>query len=187
MKEFWNRILMLLAAAGGWLGFFLGTSENDGLLYALIVFVVLDYVVGVLRAIVDKRLSSESGFKGLVKKSVMLMLVGLGNILDVHVLGQRSVIRTAVIFCEMSNEGISLLEHAAYLGVPIPASLREVLEQLHNKEANGKESVRKVIQNGSDKVANDENADDDNDAEINLESNQDSDADENSHIGKAKQ
>jgi len=135
MKEIWTWIQLMLAAIGGWLGWFLGGS--DGFLYALIAFVVIDYITGVMCAIVDKKLSSEVGFKGICKKVLIFMMVGIGNIIDVQVLGQAGVLRTAVIFFYLSNEGVSMLENAGHLGLPIPAKLKEVLEQLHDRS--GKE------------------------------------------------
>ena len=135
MKEIWTWIQLLLAAIGGWLGWFLGGA--DGFLYALIAFVVIDYITGVMCAIVDKKLSSEVGFKGICKKVLIFMMVGIGNIIDVQVLGQAGVLRTAVIFFYLSNEGVSMLENAGHLGLPIPTKLKEVLEQLHDKS--GKE------------------------------------------------
>ena len=137
MKEFWNVIQVVFAAVGGWLGWFLGGT--DGFLYALIAFVVIDYITGIMCAIVDHKLSSEIGFKGIFKKVLIFTMVGIGNIIDVQVLGQAGVLRTAVIFFYISNEGVSLLENAGHLGLPIPAKLKEVLEQLHdrsNKEDN---------------------------------------------------
>ena len=124
MKEFWNMIQLTFAALGG----------CDGLLYALLVFVIVDYVTGVLCAINDKALSSEVGFRGLCRKVLIFALVAIGHILDIYVIGNGSVLRTAVIFFYMSNEGISILENAGHLGLPIPDQLRLVLEQLHDRE-----------------------------------------------------
>ncbi len=132
MKEFWNTIQLIFAAIGGWLGYFLGGF--DGLLYALLAFVVLDYVTGVMCAIADKTLSSNVGFKGICRKVLIFLLVGVANILDVHVIGTGSVLRTAVIFFYISNEGVSLTENAAHLGLPVPEKLKAVLEQLHTRE-----------------------------------------------------
>ena len=131
MKEIWTWIQLMLAAIGGWLGWFVGGA--DGFLYALIAFVVIDYITGVMCAIVDKKLSSEVGFKGICKKVLIFILVGVGNIIDVQVLGQAGVLRTAVIFFYLSNEGVSLLENAGHLGLPVPAKLKAVLEQLHDR------------------------------------------------------
>ncbi len=132
MKEFWNTIQLIFAAIGGWLGYFLGGF--DGLLYALLAFVVLDYITGVMCAIADKTLSSNVGFKGICRKVLIFLLVGVANVLDVHVIGTGSVLRTAVIFFYISNEGVSLTENAAHLGLPVPEKLKAVLEQLHNRE-----------------------------------------------------
>lgn len=131
MKEFWNTIQLLFAGIGGWLGYFLGGC--DGLLFALLAFVVIDYITGVMCAIADKTLSSEVGFKGICRKVLIFLLVGIANILDVQVIGTGSILRTAVIFFYISNEGVSLLENAAHLGLPIPAKMKAVLEQLHDK------------------------------------------------------
>lgn len=131
MKELWNTMQIILAAVGGWLGYFLGGC--DGLVYALILFVAADYVTGVMCAVVDKRLSSEIGFKGICKKVLIFILVGLANILDVQIIGTGCVLRTAVIFFYISNEGVSLLENAAHLGLPVPEKLKDILQQLHNR------------------------------------------------------
>lgn len=136
MKEFWNTIQLVFAAVGGWLGYFLGGC--DGLLYALIAFVAIDYITGVMCAISDKTLSSEVGFRGICRKVLIFLLVGIGNIIDVQVLGSPGVLRTAVIFFYLSNEGVSLLENAAHLGLPVPDAIKTVLEQLHDR-ADGKE------------------------------------------------
>ena len=135
MREFWNTIQLIFTAVGGWLGWFLGGC--DGLLYALIVFVVIDYVTGVMAAVVDHKLSSEVGFKGIFKKVLIFLLVGIGHILDTQVIGSGSVLRTAVIFFYLSNEGVSLIENAAHLGLPIPEKLKDVLEQLHDRAEKG--------------------------------------------------
>lgn len=131
MKEFWNTIQLIFAAVGGWLGYFLGGC--DGLLYALIAFVVIDYITGGMCAINDHNLSSEVGFRGICRKILIFLLVGIANILDIHVIGTGSVLRTAVIFFYISNEGVSLLENAAHLGLPVPEKIKVVLEQLHDR------------------------------------------------------
>lgn len=131
MKEFWNTIQLVFAGIGGWLGYFLGGC--DGLLYALVVFVVVDYITGVMVAISTKTLSSAVGFKGICRKVLIFLLVGIANILDVNVIGTGCILRTAVIFFYISNEGISLLENAGRLGLPIPEKIKMVLEQLHDK------------------------------------------------------
>lgn len=135
MREFWNTIQLIFTAVGGWLGWFLGGS--DGLLFALIAFVVIDYITGVMCAISDKKLSSAVGFKGICKKVLIFALVGGGHILDAFVIGSGSVLRTAIIFFYLSNEGVSLVENCAHLGLPVPQKLKDVLEQLHNRAEKG--------------------------------------------------
>ena len=127
----WTKIQIAITAIGGWLGYFLGGL--DGLMIALIVLMTLDYISGVICAIIDKKLSSAVGFKGVCKKVFILMLVGVAHIIDMHVVGTGSALRGAVICFYMSNEGLSLLENAAYLGLPIPEKLKEILAQLHDR------------------------------------------------------
>ena len=131
MKEFWNTIQLIFSAVGGWLGYFLGGC--DGLLYALIAFVVIDYITGVMCAVINRELSSAVGFKGIFRKVLIFLLVGIANVIDVQVIGTGAVLRTAVIFFYISNEGVSLLENAGHLGLPIPEKIKTVLEQLHDR------------------------------------------------------
>ena len=130
----WTKLQLAFAAIGGWLGYFLGGA--DGLLIALIVLAVLDYVTGVMCAIADKKLSSAVGFRGIFKKVLIFMLVGVGHIVDTHVVGTGSALRSAVICFYLSNEGLSVLENTAHLGLPVPDKLREVLTQLHGRDDN---------------------------------------------------
>ena len=132
MKEFWTTIQVVFAGIGGWLGWFLGGC--DGLLYALLAFVVIDYITGIMCAVVDKKLSSAVGFKGICKKVLILMLVGVANVVDIHIVGTGSALRSAVICFYLSNEGLSLLENAAHIGLPVPDKLKDVLAQLHRRE-----------------------------------------------------
>lgn len=137
MKEFWNIIQLIFTAVGGWLGYFLGGC--DGLLFALVAFVAADYITGVMCAISDGELSSGVGFKGICRKVLIFILVGIANILDLQVIGTGSILRTAVIFFYISNEGVSLLENAGHLGLPIPEKLKLVLAQLHDRAETDKE------------------------------------------------
>lgn len=137
MKDFsiqliWTKIQIALTALGGWLGYFLGGL--DGLITALVIFVVIDYVTGVMCAVADKTLSSAVGFKGIFRKILIFLLVGAAHIVDAQVVGSGSALRTAVICFYLSNEGVSLLENAARLGLPVPEKLKSVLEQLHDRE-----------------------------------------------------
>ena len=147
MKEFWNAIQLVFTSVG--LGYFLGGC--DGLLIAMVVFAVVDYITDLMCAVVDKKLSSEVGFKGICRKVLIFILVGIANILDVEVIGTESILRTAVIFLYLSNEGVSLLENAAYLGLPVPTKLKEVLEQLHGRaETNGNDKAKTDTDNNKE-------------------------------------
>lgn len=132
MREFWNLIQFIFAVMGGWIGYFLGGC--DGIFYALLIFVVLDYITGIMCAVADKKLSSAVGFKGICRKVLIFAMVGVGNIIDIQISGNAGVLRTAVIFFYLSNEGLSLVENAASLGLPIPSKLHKVLKQLHERE-----------------------------------------------------
>lgn len=131
MKDFWNVIQLIFSALGGWLGYFLG--GRDGLLYTLLAFTAMDYITGVMCAVNDHTLSSDVSFRGICRKVLIFMLVGIANILDADIIGTGSVLRTAVIFFYISNEGVSLLENAAHLGLPVPEKIKMVLEQLHDR------------------------------------------------------
>lgn len=132
MKNFLNWIQIIFTAIGGWLGWFLGGW--DGFLYSLTAFVVIDYITGVMCAILDKTLSSEIGFRGIFKKILIFALVGVGHILDNIIIGSGSIMRTAIIFFYLSNEGISILENAGRIGLPIPLKLKNILDQLRSKD-----------------------------------------------------
>ena len=127
----WARIQAAVTALGGWIGWFLGGV--DGMLIALIVLMALDYLSGVMRAVEDRKLSSAVGFRGICKKALILMLVGVANLLDTNVVGGAAVLRGAVLCFYLSNEGLSLLENAACLGLPVPEKLKEILAQLHDR------------------------------------------------------
>ena len=131
----WAKIQAAITVIGGWLGYFLGGL--DGLMIALVIFVVLDYVTGIMCAIADKKLSSSVGFKGICRKVLIFLLVGVAHIVDLHVVGSGSVLRGAVVCFYLSNEGVSMLENAAHLGLPVPEKLKVILEQLHDREAPG--------------------------------------------------
>lgn len=106
----------------------------DGLFYALIAFMVLDYITGIIVACIRKNLSSETGFKGIAKKVFILVLVAVANILDTQIVGDSSVCRSAVIGFYIANEGISITENAVKMGVPVPRKIVDVLEQLKKKD-----------------------------------------------------
>jgi toxin secretion/phage lysis holin len=132
MKDIINTIQIVIAAVGGYIGYFLGGL--DGFLYALIAFVVIDYLTGIMVAVIEKKLSSEVGFRGIFKKVLIFSLVAVAHIIDAELIRTGSAIRTAVIFFYLSNEGISILENTAKIGLPIPEKLKTVLEQLNKEE-----------------------------------------------------
>ena len=127
----WAKVQAAIAAIGGYLGYFVGGV--DGLMTALLIFMVLDYITGLMCAIADKQLSSAVGFKGIYKKVLILMLVGVAHIVDLHVVGAGDALRSAVVCFYLSNESVSMLENAAHLGLPIPEKLKDVLAQLHGR------------------------------------------------------
>lgn len=133
----WDDIQIIITAFGGVIGGFLGGI--DGFMYTLIAFVVIDYVTGIMCAIVEKNLDSEVGARGIFKKVLIFLLVGIANLIDVNVIGQGAILRTAVIFFYLSNEGVSILENAGRLGLPIPSKLKAVLAQLRD-DAEGEEN-----------------------------------------------
>ena len=132
----WAKIQMAIAAIGGWLGYFLGGM--DGLMIALVVYMALDYITGLMCAVSDKKLSSTVGFKGICKKVLIVMLVDVAHVVDMYVVGSGNALRSAVVCFYLSNEGVSLLENAAHLGLPSPEKLKEVLEQLHDRASDEK-------------------------------------------------
>lgn len=130
MKEFWTTFKFVFADISTWLRWFLG--GYDGLLYALLSFVVIDYITNVMCAVTNKKPSGSVGFKGIFNRVLIFALVGIGNILDTQIIGTGSVLRTAVIFFYLANEGVSLLENASHLGLAIPNKLKSILKQLND-------------------------------------------------------
>ena len=141
MRDIWTFIQMAFAAIGGWIGWFLG--GYDGFLYALIAFVVIDYILGVMCAILEKHLSSDVGARGIFKKVVIFSLVGIAHIIDQNIIGDGGGIRTAVIFFYLSNEGISIIENSTRIGLPVPEKLKEILEQL--KDGGDKDGTKQCL------------------------------------------
>jgi len=118
---------VLLSVASEFLGAY------DGLLHALVVFAVIDYITGILQAISDRQLSSEIGAHGIVKKVAMFALVGIANMIDLHIVGSEHLVRSATLWFYLSNEGISIIENITAMGVPVPEKLKEVLQQIKGK------------------------------------------------------
>ena len=131
MDGFLNYSKTAIALTGGVLGWLLGGF--DSLIYALVAFVALDYVTGVLLAIVNKKVSSQIGFKGICKKVLIFVLVALGNIIDRYVICTGSTLRTMLIMFYLSNEGISLIENTGKMGLPFPEKIKTAIHQLKDK------------------------------------------------------
>ena len=131
MEHLMEYIRPVNAAIGDLIGWFIG--GNDILLYALIAFVVVDYITGVLCAVIEKNLASAIGFRGIFQKVMIFLLVGIANVLDTKILGAGAMLRSAVIFFYIANEGISILENAGRMGLPIPEKLKAVFRQLKDK------------------------------------------------------
>lgn len=127
----------IAGAVGAVLGFMYG--EVTGLFWALIAFMALDYITGVVVAIIEKRLSSEVGFRGLAKKFLILVFVAVGHIADTYILGGTPAAMSAVMLFYIANEGISIIENAAALGLPVPKKLTSIMEQIRNKSESEEE------------------------------------------------
>lgn len=132
MKDIIGTSQFILTAVGGYIGWFIGGF--DGLTYALLAFVVIDYVSGVMVAIIEKKLSSSIGFKGIFKKMLIFIFVGVGHIVDFYILKNGSAVRTAVIFFYISNEGLSIIENSSKIGLPIPKSLESIFKDLREED-----------------------------------------------------
>ena len=128
--EFWARLRAGLSFALGYLSLFLGGW--DALLRALLIVMVIDIMTGLLIAFREKALSSAVGFRGISKKALILLIVGLSHVLDESIGG--GALRGAVLGFYISNEGLSVLENAARLGLPVPEKLKNALTQLRGKE-----------------------------------------------------
>lgn len=132
MKNIINTMQIGFTAVGGYLGWFLGGL--DGFLYALILFVVIDYITGLMVAILEKKISSEVGFKGIFKKVLIFTMVAISHSIDSYIIQNGSAVRTAVIFFYLSNEGISIIENASKMGLPIPEKLKVIFDELKNNK-----------------------------------------------------
>lgn len=132
MKESLLTAKVMFSLFGGIIGFMFG--KLDGLITALIVFVTIDYITGFICAWAEKKLSSEVGAKGIAKKVFIFFLVAVANVIDTQIFKEGATLRTAVIFYYLANEGLSIVENAARLGLPVPDKLKTALEQLTDDE-----------------------------------------------------
>lgn len=131
MKNIISIAQAIFSVIGGALGFFLGGW--DGFLYSLVIFVTADFVTGIMASAVEKKISSEVGYLGIIKKVFIFILVGVGSVIDEYIIGNSSILRNIIIFFYISEEGISIIENAARAGLKIPQKLKDVLEQLKSK------------------------------------------------------
>lgn len=132
MKDIMNTLQLIITAIGGYIGWFVGGF--DGLVYALVAFIVIDYITGLMVAVLERKVSSSIGFKGIFKKVLIFTFVGIGHIVDFHIIQNGSAVRTAVIFFYLSNEGLSILENATKIGLPIPEKLKTIFAELRKEE-----------------------------------------------------
>lgn len=133
MNKIFETIKFAFISVGGYIGFFLGSV--DAFIYTSIAFVIADYITGVLRAAVEKKLSSRVGFKGIAKKIMIFIVIGIANLCDTHLIkGDGSMIRTAIIFFYIANEGLSILENSVAIGLPVPTKLKTLLEQFKEEK-----------------------------------------------------
>ncbi|MGF3065771.1 phage holin family protein [Facklamia sp. P12950] len=129
MSKILETMRVFFIALGGYIGFYLGNV--DAFIYTLLAFIIADYITGILRAGVEKKLSSSIGFKGIAKKIMIFIVVGIANLCDVNLLkGDGTIIRTAIIFFYIANEGLSILENSIAIGLPVPKKLQDMLKQL---------------------------------------------------------
>lgn len=125
----WSSILAIIC---GLCTFIFG--ELSGLLIALIVFMAIDFATGLISAGFKHEIKSEKSWIGIARKGVILLVVAIGNMLDVHIIGNGSTVRTMVIGFYLANEGISILENVGKIGVPLPSKLKNILEELKDSK-----------------------------------------------------
>jgi toxin secretion/phage lysis holin len=134
MTNILRWIQVAAAAVGGIIGAFLGGF--DGMLIALIIFIGMDIVTGIIRAGVEHKINSCVSWQGMGKKVTILILVGFARSMDLYIIKTGGILRSATIFFYIANEGISILENAALIGLPVPAKLKDMLEQMKQKTEN---------------------------------------------------
>lgn len=132
MDKFKDLVKIFFTIFGSWLGFFLG--DLDIFIYSLVVFVICDYISGIIRAGFERKLSSKIGFKGILKKIMIFILVGIANICDKNLIKNQAMIRSSIIFFYIANEGLSILENALAMDLPIPKKLKILLEQFKEEK-----------------------------------------------------
>lgn len=132
MDKFKDLVKIFFTIFGSLIGFFLG--DLDIFIYSLTAFVICDYVSGIIRAGFERKLSSKIGFKGILKKIMIFIIVGIANICDKNLIKNQAMIRSSIIFFYIANEGLSILENALAIDLPIPKKLKILLEQFKEKK-----------------------------------------------------
>lgn len=127
-----DYIKLAAVQIGAIIGAFIGNIT--GMIWALLIFAIIDYITGVTAAILEHKLSSEIGFRGITRKVLLFMIVGVANVLDVYVIGSGGVCRSMVLVFYIANEGLSIIENVARCGVPVPEKLKVILKQLEEEE-----------------------------------------------------
>ena len=127
MRQLWYAVQVAIATMGSFTAWFMGGI--DGYIHVLVAFMSVDYVTGVLTSVIKHKLSSQIGSKGILQKVMIFMIIGLSNLVDKYLLLDSGMLRMVVIFFYISNEGVSILENADAMGLPIPAKLKKVLSQ----------------------------------------------------------
>lgn len=157
------------AVSGAVIGFMFG--EVTGLLVALVFFMVIDYATGVVVAYYKHQLSSEVGFKGIAKKIIILCLISIGHMIDVYVIGSNAVVMSATAMFYIGNEGLSILENAADLGIPLPPPLIKALKQISDAQKKKDEEAKKDKESEKGKESEKENESEENDKDKEDENN----------------
>lgn len=127
-----DYIKLAAVQIGAIIGAFIGNIT--GMIWALLIFAIIDYITGVTAAILEHKLSSEIGFRGITRKVLLFLIVGVANVLDVYVIGSGGVCRSMVLVFYIANEGLSIIENVARCGVPVPEKLKVILKQLEEED-----------------------------------------------------
>lgn len=132
MDKFKDLVKIFFTIFGSLIGFFLG--DLDIFIYSLTAFVICDYISEIIRAGFERKLSSKIGFKGILKKIMIFIIVGIANICDKNLIKNQAMIRSSIIFFYIANEGLSILENALAMDLPIPKKLKILLEQFKEEK-----------------------------------------------------
>ena len=132
VKGLWNLLVIGIGAIVSFI--FYITGGQDKMMNCLLILMLVDYISGILKGIIKQDLNSKIGFKGLLKKLIMILVIVLAYQIDI-LLNNKLALKTLMIGVLISNEGLSILENTSICGVPIPDRLKTVLEQYKNKRS----------------------------------------------------